>query len=126
LQAYQSILPDIQALGATLVAVSPQLPDNSLSAAEKNGLQFEVLSDERNAVARQYGIVWRFPEELRTMYLSVFGIVLPEYNGDDSWELPIPATFVIGQDSFILHAFVDPDYTRRAEPADILDALRSG
>jgi peroxiredoxin len=125
LQAYQSILPNIEALGAGLIAVSPQLADGSLSAAEKNELQFEVLSDIGNAVARSYGIVWQFPKELQEVYLRMFGIVLPEHNGDDSWELPIPATFVIGQDSVIRYAFVDPDYTRRAEPADVLQALHA-
>jgi peroxiredoxin len=125
LRAYQAILPDIEELGATLVAVSPQLPDGSLSMAEKNDLAFEVLSDAGNAVARRYGIVWKFSEELRRVYLDFFGTVLPEYNGDESWELPIPATFVIGRDGVIRYAFVDPDYTRRAEPAEILEALRS-
>ena len=125
MQAYQAILPDLDSLDATLVAVSPQLPDNSLTMAEKNALEFEVLSDADNAVAREYGIVWRYSEELRQVYLDVFKIVLPEFNGSDSWELPIPATFVIGRDGVINYAFVDPDYTQRAEPADILQAVRT-
>ena len=125
MQAYQSVVPEVRALGGSLVAVSPQLPDNSLSTAEKNALEFEVLSDVGNRSAREFGIVWRFSEELRDVYLTFFKIVLPEYNGDDSWELPIPATFVIGRDGVIRFAFVDPDYTRRAEPAEILAALPS-
>ena len=124
MQAYQAILPDLDSLDATLVAVSPQLPDNSLTMAEKNALEFEVLSDADNAVAREYGIVWRYSEELRQVYLDVFKLVLPEFNGNDSWELPIPATFVIGRDGIVSYAFVDPDYTRRAEPDEILSALR--
>ena len=125
MQAYQSILADLRALDATLAAVSPQLPDNSLSMTEKNALEFEVLSDLGNAVAREFGVVWRFPEELREVYLSFFDIVLPQVNGDDSWELPVPATYVIGRDAVIRYAFVDPDYTQRAEPADILQAVRT-
>jgi peroxiredoxin len=125
LQAYQSILPDLQALGASLVSVSPQLPDSSLSMAEKNALEFEVLSDAGNAVARQFGLVWRYPEELRELYESFFKIVLPQINGDDTWELPLTATFVIGQDGVIRYAFVDPDYTKRAEPSELLDAVRT-
>ena len=125
MQAYQSILADLRALDATLAAVSPQLPDNSLSMAEKNALEFEVLSDLGNAVAREFGVVWRCPEELREVYLSFFDIVLPQVNGDDSWELPVPATYVIGKDDVIRYAFVDPDYTQRAEPADILQAVRT-
>jgi len=124
LRAYQSIVPDLNALGASLVAVSPMLPDNSLSMAEKNSLEFAVLSDLGNAVARAYGLVWRFPPELRELYAS-FRIAVPEVNGDDSWELPIPATFVVGPDGIVRFAFVDPDYTRRAEPAEILETLRA-
>ena len=124
MQAYQTILPDIRRLDATLVAISPQLPDNSLTMAEKNALEFEVLSDSGNAVARDYGIVWRYSDELRQVYRQVFKIALPEFNGSDSWELPIPATLVIGRDGIISYAFVDPDYTRRAEPEEIRSALR--
>jgi peroxiredoxin len=123
LQAYQTILPDLRTLDTTLVAVSPQLPDKSLTTAEKNALEFEVLSDSHNVVAGEYGLVWTFPEELRDLYRQVFGIVLADYNGDDSWQLPVPATFVIAADGVIRFAFADVDYTRRAEPASILEAL---
>ena len=123
MRAYQSILPEIRDRGGTLVAVSPMLPDNSLSMVEKNALEFEVLSDVGNAVARRYGLVFRLSDELRDIYERVWKILLPQVNGDDSWELPIPGTFVIGRDRTIAYAFVDPDYTRRAEPAELLDAL---
>jgi peroxiredoxin len=99
------------------------LPDGSLSMAEKNALELEVLSDVGNAVAREYGLVWRLPPDLREIYENVWKILLPQVNGDDSWELPIPGTFVIGPDGTVRYAFVDPDYTRRAEPADILEAV---
>ena len=123
MRAYRSILHEIRDRGGTLVAVSPMLPDNSLSMAEKNALEFEVLSDVGNAVARRYGLVFRLSDELREINEGVWKILLPQVNGDDSWELPIPGTFVIGRDGTIAYAFVDPDYTRRAEPAELLDAL---
>jgi peroxiredoxin len=100
------------------------LPDGSLSMAEKHALQFEVLSDVGNAVAREYGLVWRFPADLREVYETALKILLPRFDGDDSWELPIPATYVVDRGSRVRFAFVDPDYTRRAEPADILTAVQ--
>ncbi|MDJ0703536.1 MAG: peroxiredoxin-like family protein [Leptolyngbyaceae cyanobacterium MO_188.B28] len=124
LRALQEALPEIQSLGAKLAAISPQTPDNSLSTTEKNELTFEVLSDVGNQVARQFGLVFSLPEELRPIYQG-FGIDLPAHNGDKTFELPIPATYVIKSDGAIAHAFVDPDYTKRMDPADIVAALRS-
>jgi peroxiredoxin len=123
LQAYQSVLDDIGDLGGSLVAVSPMLPDGSLSMVEKNALAFEVLSDVGNRVAREYGLVFSLDDGIREIYRG-WGILLPEANGDDSWELPVPGTFVIDSGGFIRYAFVDPDHTKRAEPTDVLAALR--
>ena len=122
LRALQQALPEFKALGASLVAISPQTPDNSLSTTEKNELTFEVLSDVGNQVARQLGLVFQIPEQLRPIYQS-FGIDLPEHNGDETFELPIAATYVINRDGKVVYAFVNPDYTQRAEPADILAAV---
>jgi peroxiredoxin len=123
LHAYQKVLPEIQQLGASLVAISPQTPDNSLSTAEKWQLEFEVLSDEGNKTAREYGLVYALSDELRAIYKQ--GINNLEItNGDTSWELPMAATFVIAQNGTIALAFVDADYTHRLEPVAILDALR--
>ncbi len=94
LRAYQAALPTITALGATLVAISPQTPDNSLTSAEKKGLTFPVLSDVGNRVARSYGLVFALSEAARPIYTAI-GSDLPAYNGDASWELPMPGTFVI-------------------------------
>ena len=91
LQALQAALPEFTAHNAALVAVSPQTPDQSLSTAEKNELEFSVLSDVGNDVAGEYGLVFTLPEALRPIYAE-FGIDLPSYNGDDSFELPVPAT----------------------------------
>lgn len=118
----QLALPRIQRLGATLVAISPELPDNSLSTVEKNDVTFDVLSDRGNLVARQFGIVFQLPVELRSVYRWL-GVNVAEVNGDETFELPIPATYVIDRDATIRKAFVDPDYTKRTEPDEIVAAL---
>ena len=123
LQAYQKILPRIHATGASLVAISPQTPDQSQAALLNNFLQYEVLSDIGNTVGRAFRLVYPLSRDLRKVYLS-FGINLAEYNGDDTWEIPLPGTFVIGRDAVIRLAFVDPDYTKRLEPAVLLAALQ--
>ena len=122
MQAYQQILPALREKGAALVAISPELPDSSLSMVEKNKLEFPVLSDVGNQVARRYGIVFRVIDALQKP-MRQLGLDLAKYNGDDSWELPIPATYVIAPDGTIKLAYVDADYRKRLEPRAILDAL---
>ncbi len=122
LRALQARLPEITRAAATLVAISPQTPDNSLSTAEKLELAFPVLSDAGNVVARSFGLVFRLPEALRKVYA---GFDLPAANGDDSFELPIPATYVIATDGSVAWRFADADYTRRGEPDDVIAALRA-
>ncbi|NET45029.1 peroxiredoxin-like family protein [Okeania sp. SIO2B3] len=122
LRGLQKYLPQITELGAKLIAISPETPDNSLSTTEKNELTFEVLSDSGNQVAKEFGLVFQLPEELRPIYQS-FGVDLPAYNGDESFELPIPATYVIASDGTIIHAFVNPDYTQRLDPEEIINVL---
>ncbi|MGH7040924.1 MAG: peroxiredoxin-like family protein [Acetobacteraceae bacterium] len=124
LRAYQGVLADITALGGRLVAISPQLPDGSLSTAEANRLTFDVLSDIGNRVARSFGLVWSLPEELRAALRSN-NKALPDINGDDSWELPMPATYVITRNRRVALAAIDVDYRNRLEPDAILSALRS-
>ncbi len=116
-------LPRLEALGASLVAVSPQTPDNSLSTAERMKLTFEVLSDAGNRVARQFGIVFTLPEELRPIYAG-FGIDIPITNGDDTFELPMPATYIVDSDRRIRMAFVDTDYTQRVDPEVVISVLK--
>jgi peroxiredoxin len=118
------LLEEIQSLGAHLIAVSPQVPQGSQVTAEKNGLTFRLLSDADNHVARQFGIVFKLTQEVRDVYLGL-GIDLAKSNGNPHWELPLPATYVIDRDRAIRDVFVDADYVRRMEPADILAALRS-
>ncbi len=124
LRAYQAALPEMAALGARLVAISPQMPDGSLSTAEANALTFDVLSDVGNAVARSFGLVYALPEELRAALRSN-NKALPGINGDESWELPVPATYVIDRDRRVALAAIDVDYRNRLEPETILAALKS-
>ena len=123
LRALQQALPAIKAQGAQLVAIAPETPDNSLSTQEKNDLSFEVLSDVGNQVARAFGLVFTLPEYLRPLYQN-FGIDLEAYNGDSSFELPVPATYVVDTKGTIVHAFVNVDYTQREDPENIVAALQ--
>jgi peroxiredoxin len=124
LRAYQSVLPQISASGARLVAISPQLPDSSLDTVNKNALTFDVLSDVRNKVARSYGLVYSLPEEIRAALRSN-NKALPSINGDESWELPVPATYVIARDQRVALAYIDVDYRKRLEPEALLTCLKS-
>ena len=124
LRAYQSVLPQISASGARLVAISPQLPDNSLDTANKNALTFDILSDVRNEVARSYGLVYSLPEEIRAALRSN-NKALPSINGDQSWELPVPATYVIARDQHVALAYIEVDYRKRLEPEALLTCLKS-
>ncbi|MCG8384429.1 MAG: AhpC/TSA family protein [Cytophagales bacterium] len=121
LRHMQKALPGFRAQGANLIALTPELPDKSLSTAQKHELEFEVLSDVGNQVARQYGIVFKLTDEVAEIYQQSFDIL--EYNGDDSQELPLAATYIINPRGKIVYAFLDADYRNRAEPTDILNAL---
>ncbi|MEU2287052.1 peroxiredoxin-like family protein [Streptomyces sp. NPDC013178] len=114
----------ITARGARLVAVSPQAPDESLSHTEKNELAFDVLSDIGCETTKRFGLAFDLPDDLAAVYADL-GIDLHRSNGGHARTLPIPATYVIDRDGTIRWAFVNPDYTIRAEPADILAALDS-
>jgi peroxiredoxin len=124
LQALQAALPEFEAAGAHLVAISPQTAANSRKSTRQNGLGFPILSDTHNDVAASFGLRFELPDYLVDMYKGLKND-LPAFNGDPSWTLPMPGRFVIGQDGVILYAEVNPDYTRRPEPADMLPAIRS-
>ena len=119
----QQALPEFKSHGARLIAISPQLPDESMSTAEKNELSFPVLSDAGNKVAREFGLVFTLSEQLRPLYES-FNIDLPATNGDKSFELPIPATFIIDSDGVVKGAFVNADHKQRMDPSDIINVLK--
>lgn len=123
-KSLHDILPQIQERGATLIGVSPELPDNSLDTIEKHQIKFEVLSDVGNKLARQYGLVMSVPEVIRPLYLE-WGLDLPNFNGDETWELPIPATYVINTDGKIVAAYVNKNYTERMEPYEVVTALKT-
>ena len=123
LQALQQALPEFQALGASLVAISPQNPVNSRKSLRQNSLDFPILSDSHNDVAAAFGLRFEMQDYLVELYKSLKND-LPAFNGDPSWTLPMPARYVVGQDGTILYAEVNPDYTRRPEPEDMLPALR--
>ena len=125
LRGFQSRLPAFRELGATVIAISPQLPDNSLSTREKNDLAFPVLSDVGNKVARQFGIVFELSDRLVELYRQ-FGHALEDFNGaDGSRELPVPATFLLDGKGAIRLAHVDVDYTRRLDPDDVIEVLKT-
>lgn len=124
LRALQQALKAVEATGAILVAISPETPDNSLTTQQKNDLEFPVLSDNANHVARQFGLVFQLPAALQAVY-SEFGIDLATHNGNSHFELPIPATYVVQANGKIAFAFADADYTKRANPTDIINALTS-
>jgi peroxiredoxin len=123
LAAFQSAVGDIRAVGADLVAVSPQTPDQSLTMAERHALEFPVLSDVGNAVARAYGLVFT-QGEAATATSRQLGIELADFNGDDSNTLPAASTFVISREGVIRFASVSGDYRWRVGPEEVLAALR--
>jgi peroxiredoxin len=122
LRTLQQRLDDITARGASLVAVSPQGPDDSLDLAERMGLGFDVLSDLDQSVAEAYRIRFRLSGELIRQYTE-WGMLLPDLNADRSWDLPVPATFVLDRSGVVRARHVDPDYRQRIDPDDVIAAL---
>jgi peroxiredoxin len=122
LRGFQKSLSSFRAAGATLVALSPETPDNTLGTAEKDHLEFEVLSDRGLKVAHAFGIAYKIPKVVATQ--SKGHLDLAKYNGDDSGDLPLGATYVVDRGGIIRYAFVDSDYRKRAEPSDVLAVLR--
>ncbi len=124
LQAMQAALPDIRDAGANVVAISPQTAPNSRKSVRQNALTFPILSDVRNDVAARFGLRFALQDYLVDLYKSLKND-LTAFNGDPSWTLPMPARYVIAPDGIIAYAEVNPDYTRRPDPADLLPAIRS-
>lgn len=123
LQAYQEALQEMEGVGGQLVAISPQTPEYSLSTAEKDELSFAVVSDAGNKVAKMYGVAYKLPDKIGTSLEQ--GVGLSKRNGDTSMELPLAVTYVIATDGTIKYAYVDADYRKRAEPEEIVSALRA-
>jgi peroxiredoxin len=124
LEAMNLIVPKIEQAAASLVAISPQTAQQSFFMADQYKLRFPLLSDAGNQVARQFGLVYRVPHDQQAIYRRAF-VNLPFVNGDESWELPIPATYILDRDQAVLYAWADEDRTQRPEPSDILRRLRA-
>jgi peroxiredoxin len=128
LQALEATLPEITVRGASLVAISPQTAPNSRKSQRDNKLSFPILSDVRSEIANRFGIRFALPDYLMETYKG-FKNDLPSFNNDPAWVLPMPARFIIGTDGVVAYAEVNPDYTRRPDPAEllpVLDRLRQG
>ena len=117
-------MPLIRSLGADLVAISPELPDNTMTMAEKHAIPIDILSDATSDVLKAYRLWFAVPAEVKALYLEKFGINLEEYNGAGRWELPVPATYVLDTSGIVRAGQADPDYTIRMEPAEVIAAVR--
>jgi peroxiredoxin len=124
MEAMNLALPEIERAGATLAAVSPQTVQQSFFMRDQHKLRFPLLSDAGAEVARQFGLRYRVPDEQKAIYQRAF-VNLPFVNGDNSWELAIPATYVIDRDGTVLYAYANEDYTERPEPEDMIRILAS-
>ena len=124
LQALQEALPKFREFGANVVAISPQTASNSRKSIRTNGLEFPILSDAHNNVAAAFGLRFTLPHYLVDLYKQLKND-LPAFNGDDSWTLPMPARYVIARDGTIVYAEVNPDYTLRPEPSDMIPSLQT-
>ena len=123
LRAYQQALPEMEALGAAFVAVSPEKPEFAQLLADKHKLTFPVLTDHENLIGRKYGLVYQMNSEVKAIALN-FGNDISKRNGSDKWELPVPGTFVIDTKGVVRFAHVDPNFmTGRANPEAVLDIL---
>jgi peroxiredoxin len=123
MEAMNLVLKQIAQDGATLVAISPQTVKQSFFMHDQHKLRFPLLSDAGNKVARQFGLTYRVPQLQEAVYRRAF-VNLPLANGDESWELPIPATYILDRDGTILYASANEDYTERPEPSEIVSLIQ--
>lgn len=123
LEALEQAYSEIKSLGASLLMISPQTEEHSRAFVKNKKLRMEILSDPGNQTAEKYGLVYTVPEDLKKIYLQ-FGIDLAKYNNDDSWQLPMPARYIIDKEQMIRYAEVNPDYTIRPDPSHTINALK--
>jgi len=123
LDALKKATAEFDRLGATLIAISPQLQTYNRELREEKKLTFEILSDPGNQVSQRYGLTFQLPADLREVYLK-FDIDLPKYNGDNSWTLPLPTSLIIDRNGIIRHAAINADYTVRPNPEETVAALK--
>lgn len=122
LKRYKS---QFEAQNATMLSISPQLEKQNKQIVERQRLNFDLLSDTENKIAAQFGLRWTMKDPLKSLYKDTFKISLPNYNGDDSWTLPIPARFIIGTDGVIKYVEYSIDYTKRPNPDVLVEALKA-
>ena len=122
LEALQNTVEAIRSNGAELIAISPQQSEFNLELIKGKKLDFDLISDPGNRVAKTYGLVYTYPEDLKELYLQ-FGVDLSRYNGDDSWTLPMPGRFIVDRSGIIRYAEASPDYTVRPEPEEVIGVL---
>lgn len=122
MEAMNLIVPEIQQAGASLIAISPQTVQQSYFMHDQHKLRFPLLSDAGNRVAHQFGVAYKVADYQQALYKRVF-VNLPHANGDERWELPIPATFILDRDGTVRYASANEDYTERPEPSEILRRL---
>ncbi len=120
----QKVLGELEDLGASLVAITPQLAEHSRTMIKKHALNYHLVMDPGNAYAAQLGLRFQVPPDLKAVY-DGFGIDLPKYNGDESWTLPVPARFVVDAGGIVRAADVDVDYTQRPEPDKSIADLKA-
>lgn len=123
LKALQEILLELKTLNGELIAITPETPDNSLTTSEKNEIDFSILSDIDNVYAKSLKLVFKMPDELISIYKE-FGLNVNEYNGNENYELPMPATYVINKNREVIYSFVSEDYTERLEPSLIIETIK--
>lgn len=123
LEALSTAADQFVQAGATLVMISPQLPEHNATIASEKGLNIDILSDPGNEVAARYGLKYQMPEDLVAIYQQ-FGLDIPKHNGDNSWTLPIPTTLIVDTEGIIRHTDINADYTIRPEPEDTLATLK--
>jgi peroxiredoxin len=125
MEAMNLVLPEIAKAAATLIGISPQTVKQSFFMHDQHKLRFPLLSDPGNRVARQFGLTYRVPAQQEAIYRRAF-VNLPFTNGDESWELPVPATYVLDRDGTVVYASANEDYTERPEPDEIVATLQGG
>lgn len=124
LKAYHDVYDEIVKAGASIIAISPETINNAINTSNSHALQFPVVSDQGNKVASQYGLVMEVDADLKPHYLE-WGLDIPSANGDDSYKIPVPATYIIDSKQIIRQAYINKDYTIRMEPSDVISYLKS-
>lgn len=123
MQAVNAKLKEIEGAGAQLVVLSPEIAEKAKETAEKNDAAFLILQDTDNNVAREYGLVFKLDDPIVPIYRDM--LKLNEFNGNDKMELPLTATYVVDKSGVIQYAFIDADYTKRAEPTEVVAAVKA-